>query len=76
MFPSHEKCLIETHLVLVEYLAVMEVGMREYPIYAATDGAQLGHRRLFDAHPDKTNNNNCLYTKQSNTSVFMFILLH
>lgn len=34
----------ETHLILVEYLAMMEVGMREYPIDATTDGAQLGHR--------------------------------
>lgn len=33
----------DTYLILVKYLAVMEVGMREYPIDATTDGAQFGH---------------------------------
>ncbi len=41
----------ETYLILVKYLAVMEVGMREYPIDATTDRAQFGHWRLLDAHP-------------------------
>lgn len=43
-----------TYLILVKYLAVMEVGMREYPIDATTDRAQFGHRWLLDAHPSKT----------------------
>lgn len=47
--------LRESYLILVKYLAVMEVGVREYPIDAATDGAQLGHGRFFDAHPNKIN---------------------
>lgn len=33
-----------TYLILVKYLAVMEVGMREYPIDATTDRTQFGHR--------------------------------
>lgn len=32
-----------SYLILVKYLAVMEVGMREYPIDATTDRAQFGH---------------------------------
>lgn len=48
---TYEDCSEETYLILVKYLAVMEVGMRKYPIDAATDRAQLGHWRLLDAHP-------------------------
>ena len=45
----------DTYLILVKYLAVVEVGMREYPIDATTDGAEFSHWRLFDAHPRRTN---------------------
>lgn len=44
----------QTHLILVKYLAVMEISVGEYPIDAAADGAQLGDGRLFDAHPAET----------------------
>lgn len=50
---THEDSSEETYLILVKYLAVMEVGMRKYPIDATTDRAQLGHWRLLDAHPAK-----------------------
>lgn len=49
--PSHENTSEDTHLILVKYLAVMEIGVRKYPIDATTDGAQLGHWWLLDAHP-------------------------
>lgn len=42
---------LQTHLILVKDLPVMEVRVREYPVDAATHRAQLGHRRLLDAHP-------------------------
>lgn len=32
-----------TYLILIKYLAMMEVSMREYPIDATTHRAQLGH---------------------------------
>lgn len=40
---THEDNSEETYLILVKYLAVMEVGVRKYPIDATTDRAQLGH---------------------------------
>lgn len=41
--PSQENTSEDTHLILVKYLAVMEIGVRKYPIDATTDGTQLGH---------------------------------
>lgn len=55
----------------------MEVGMREYPIDATTDGAQFGHRWLLDAYPRKTNHlvavkNDVLNVSQSNGIMVIF----
>lgn len=38
-----EAKVVNTYLILVKYLAMMEVSMREYPIDATTNRAQLGH---------------------------------
>lgn len=35
--------VVNAYLILVKYLAMMEVSMREYPIDATTNRAQLGH---------------------------------
>lgn len=38
-----EAKVVNAYLILVKYLAMMEVSMREYPIDATTNRAQLGH---------------------------------
>jgi len=40
----------DTRLVLVKQWSVMEEGVREYSVDTPTHRAQLGHRRLLDAH--------------------------